>query len=96
MVLPKENVTGRNMAVDEKMSVDERYKYLSMMQKRYQKANPKGKSELLDQLFALPNAPDGSTQDVYLTLFNPPEFLKGDDSPLSPVTFSYDRTTLLR
>ena len=51
---------------------------------------------LLDQLFALPNAPDGSTQDVYLTLFNPPEFLKGDDSPLSPVTFSYDRTTLLR
>jgi hypothetical protein len=37
---------------------------------------------LLDQLFALPNAPDGSTQDVYLTLFNPPDFAKGEDGPL--------------
>jgi hypothetical protein len=43
---------------------------------------------LLDQLFALPNAPDGSTQDVYLTLFNPPQFTKGEDSPLAPVTLS--------
>jgi hypothetical protein len=43
---------------------------------------------LLDQLFALPNAPDGSTQDVYLTLFNPPQFTKGEDGPLVPVTLS--------
>jgi len=43
---------------------------------------------LLDQLFALPNAPDGSTQDVYLTLFNPPQFTKGEASPLAPVTLS--------
>lgn len=43
---------------------------------------------LLDQLFALPNAPDGSTQDVYLTLFTPPQFTKGEDSPLVPVTLS--------
>ena len=43
---------------------------------------------LLDHLFALPNAPDGSTQDVYLTLFNPPQFTKGEDSPLAPVTLS--------
>lgn len=39
---------------------------------------------LLDQLFALPNAPDDSTQDVYLTLFNPPQFTEGEDSPLAP------------
>jgi hypothetical protein len=43
---------------------------------------------LLDQLFALPNAPDGSTQDVYLTLFIPPQFTKGEASPLALVTLS--------
>jgi len=47
---------------------------------------------MLAQLFALPNAPDGSTQDVYLTLFDPPEFMKGDNGQLSPVTLSNDRT----
>jgi hypothetical protein len=51
---------------------------------------------LLDQLFALPNAPDGSTQDVYLTLFDPPQFTKGEPGPISPVTFSNDRTIRLR
>ena len=53
MVLPKENVTERTMAIDEKMSVDERYKYLRMMQKRYKKAAPEGKSELLDEMEAV-------------------------------------------
>lgn len=51
---------------------------------------------LLSQLFALPNALEGSTQDVYLTLFNPPQFTKGEDSPLAPVTLSNDRTILAR
>ncbi|MBN1121253.1 MAG: hypothetical protein JXJ17_09245 [Anaerolineae bacterium] len=50
---------------------------------------------LLDQFFALPNAdPDGPSQDVYLTLFNPPVSMKGDDCP--SVTFSNERTTIVR
>jgi hypothetical protein len=50
---------------------------------------------LLDQLFALPIAdPDGPSQDVYLTLFNPPVSMKGDDCP--SVTFSNERTTTVR
>jgi hypothetical protein len=53
MVLPKENVTGRAMTIDEKMSVDERYKYLRMIQKRYKKADQAGKSELLDEMEAV-------------------------------------------
>ena len=48
---------------------------------------------LLDQLFALPCAPDGSTQDVYLTLFDPPDPRKGEDTP---VTFSNERTIAAR
>ena len=48
---------------------------------------------LLDQLFALPCAPDSSTQDVYQTLFNPPASTKGEDSP---VTFSNERTIAAR
>ncbi len=44
---------------------------------------------LLDQLFVLPLASPGSTQDVYLTLFDPPNFTKGEDIP---VTLSNDRT----
>ncbi len=41
------------MAVDEKMSVDERYKYLRMMQKRYKGADREGKSELLEEMEAV-------------------------------------------
>jgi len=37
--------------------------------------------QLLDQLFALPNAVPGLTQDVFLTLFQPTDSLKGDDIP---------------
>ena len=50
---------------------------------------------LLDQLFALPCAqPDEPSQDVYLTLFHPPDSLKGDDCP--SVTFSNERTMSAR
>jgi len=39
--------------------------------------------DLLDQLFALPLAAPGSTQDVYLTLFDPSESTKGADCPVT-------------
>lgn len=42
---------------------------------------------LLDQLFRLPCASQDNAEDVYLTLFNPPDSLKGADSP---ATFSND------
>jgi hypothetical protein len=38
------------MSDDEKMTLDERYKYLRKMQKRYQKAGKKEKSGLLDEM----------------------------------------------
>ena len=41
------------MAINEKMSVDERYKYLRMMQRRYKEADRKGKSELLEEMEAV-------------------------------------------
>jgi hypothetical protein len=49
---------------------------------------------LLDRLFQLPPAQPGVTQDVFLTLFKPPDFLKGEDSP--PVTLSSEPTVTLR
>lgn len=50
--------------------------------------------ELLDQLFALPLAIPGSTQNVYLTLFSPPHnLMKGEHGP---VTLSNERTILVR
>jgi hypothetical protein len=50
---------------------------------------------LIDQIFALPCAvPEGVSQDVYLTLFNPPDSLKGGDIP--PVTLSNERTIPVR
>jgi len=50
---------------------------------------------LLDQLFALPGAaPEDRSQNVFLTLFNPPDSMKGEDIP--PVTFSSERTVPLR
>jgi hypothetical protein len=49
---------------------------------------------LLDQLFALPCAnPEQGTQNVYLTFFLPPDFMKGADSS---VTFSNERTVPVR
>jgi hypothetical protein len=50
---------------------------------------------LLDRLFALPLAsPDDVSQNVYLTLFNPPDPMKGVD--VSSVTLSNDRTIPVR
>jgi len=46
---------------------------------------------LLDQLFALPCAiPEEVSQDVHLTMFNPPDLMEGGDSSL--VTLSNERT----
>jgi hypothetical protein len=50
MVLPNENVTGGTMSNDDEMTIDERYKYLRKMQKRYQKAREKERSKLLDEM----------------------------------------------
>ncbi len=50
--------------------------------------------DLLDQLFELPLALPDHTQDVYLTLFNPLDFMKGATDSL--VTFSNDRTITVR
>jgi hypothetical protein len=38
------------MSTDDKMSIDERWKYLQRMQKRYLKANRAGRSQLLDEM----------------------------------------------
>ncbi len=48
MIPPKVNVTGGYMEDKEKMTVDERYKYLRQMQKRYKKAGRKERNRLLD------------------------------------------------
>jgi hypothetical protein len=48
---------------------------------------------LIDQIFALPNAAQGSTQDVYLTLFEVPITQK---EQAIPVTFPNDRTITAR
>jgi hypothetical protein len=50
MVLPNENVTGGTMSNNDEMTIDERYKYLRKMQKRYKKARGKERSELLDEM----------------------------------------------
>jgi len=48
---------------------------------------------LIDQIFKLPNAAQGSVQDVYLTLFQIPEPKK---EQAIPVTLSNDRTITVR
>jgi hypothetical protein len=50
MVLPNENVTGGTMSNNDEMTIDERYKYLRKMQKRYKKAREKERSQLLDEM----------------------------------------------
>ena len=50
---------------------------------------------LLDQLFACPcAAPEDRSQNVYLTMFNPPDFMKGEGIP--SVTLSNERTITVR
>ena len=41
------------MSADEAMTIDERYKYLRQMKKRYQKADRKGRECLLDEMKAV-------------------------------------------
>lgn len=53
MVHSKEKDTEETMSVEEEMTIDERYKYLRKMQKRYRKANRKEKSRLLDEMEAV-------------------------------------------
>ncbi len=48
----------------------------------------------LHNLFSLPLAEPDTTQDVFLTLFNPPQILKGEAD--TPVTFSNERTMPVR
>jgi len=53
MVHSKENVTGGTMSSDERMTIDERRKYLRTMQKRYRQADRRGKGRLLDEMAAV-------------------------------------------
>jgi len=53
IIPPKDNVTGGYMEDKEKMTVDERYKYLRQMQKRYKKAGRKERGRLLDEMEAV-------------------------------------------
>ena len=41
------------MSAEERMTIDERYKYLRTMQKRYRRATGKEKSDLLDEMVAV-------------------------------------------
>jgi hypothetical protein len=50
MVLSNDNVTEGAMPNKERMTIDERYKYLRMMQQRYRPATRKGRSQLLDEM----------------------------------------------
>ncbi len=50
MVLPNENVTGGTVSDNDKMTINERRKYLRVMQKRYEKASEKERSQLLDEM----------------------------------------------
>ena len=50
IVLSNDNLTGGTMSNDEEMTINERYKYLRKMQKRYLKAQEKERSKLLDEM----------------------------------------------
>jgi hypothetical protein len=50
MVPPNENVTRGIMSTNDKMTINERRKYLLVMQKRYEKASKKERSKLLDEM----------------------------------------------
>ena len=50
MVLSNDNVTEGTMPTKEKMTIDERYKYLCIMQKRYRPATRKERGQLLDEM----------------------------------------------
>ena len=50
MVLSGDNLTDRAVAMEERMNVDERYKYLRIMQARYRRARRKEKGGLLTEM----------------------------------------------
>jgi hypothetical protein len=50
MVRSKDNVTEGTMPDEEKMTIDERYKYLRIQQKRYGQAKRKERSQMLDEM----------------------------------------------
>jgi hypothetical protein len=50
MVHSNDNVTEGAMPSEEEMTIDERYKYLRIKQKRYVKASRKGRSQMLDEM----------------------------------------------
>ena len=52
MIPSNENVT-EGMMNEERMTIHERYKYLRMMQKRYQEAGKKERGELLTEMEAI-------------------------------------------
>jgi hypothetical protein len=53
MVLSKDNVTEGNMSAEDQMTIEERYKYLRRMQKRYRKAKRAEKGRLLDEMMTV-------------------------------------------
>ena len=61
MVPSNENVTEGTMSTDEKMTIDERGKYLPMMRKRYLRADGKGRDRLLDEMQAVTGPHRGCT-----------------------------------
>src|SRR5512135_98505 len=50
IVLSNDNVTGETMPADDKMTIDERRKYLHQMQKRYRGADRQIREQLLDEM----------------------------------------------
>jgi hypothetical protein len=44
------SVTAEPMPTDERMTIDERYKYLRLMRPRYIKADRRGRGRLLDEM----------------------------------------------
>ena len=50
MVHSNDKVTDGTMPNDERMTIDERYKYLRIRQEQYHKASRQERSELLDHM----------------------------------------------
>jgi len=50
MVLPNENVTGGTISNDDKMTIDERYKYIRKMKKCYPKATEEERRNRSDEM----------------------------------------------
>ena len=50
MVLSNDNVAEGAMPNEKRMTIDERFKYLRIMQKQYRKGKRKERSQLLDQM----------------------------------------------